>query len=295
MKKIIVLLLTAVMTLSLCACGAYASEGKVMASFYPVYIFALNVFDGIDDIEVDCMTAPETGCLHDYQLLVGDMMKLSDADVLIVCGAGMENYLPDVQQQFPGLRVIDCSQGIELLSEEAHDGEEAGLNAHTWLDAQNAAIIVNTIAEGACERYPQHADRIRANADSYTEKLLALDGQMRDMLKPVEGKRIVTFHDAFPYFAQAYGLEIAAVISEEHEETLSPAQLAEVIEKVKESGNPPLFTEPQYSAAAAFAISAETGAKIYTLDPLVSGAYEKEAYERGMLENAQSLLTAFSE
>ena len=291
MRKIFVFMLAVLLALTM---TAHAEAAKVMTSFYPMYIFAMNVFDGIDGIEIDCMTAPETGCLHDYQLLVGDMMKLSDAAALIVCGAGMENYLPDVQQQFPELAVIDCSQGIALLAEES-DEEEAELNAHTWLDAQNAIKIVNTIAENAGLLFPEYAQQIASNALAYTDKLEALDMQLKDQLSPVQGKAIVTFHDAFPYFANAYGLQIAAVISEEHEETLSPAQLSQVIETVREAGNPPLFTEPQYSAAAAYAVSAETGAPIFTLDPLVSGDFEKDAYEAGMQRNAEALLEAFAQ
>lgn len=291
MRKALMLFFTLLLILCLTAC-AYADTAKVMTSFYPMYIFALNVFDGIDAVEIDCMTAPETGCLHDYQLLVGDMMKLSDAEALIVCGAGMESYLPDVAQQFPDLAVIDCSQGIDLLAEE---GEEGELNAHTWLDVQNAIKIVNTIAAEGSRLFPEYADRILANAQSYTERLNALDQHLREALAPMQGKAIVTFHDAFPYFANAYGLQIAAVISEEHEETLSPAQLSQVIETVRKADNPPLFTEPQYSSAAAYAISAETGAAIYTLDPLVSGEYEKDAYEKGMQRNADALLEAFAQ
>lgn len=291
MRKALILFFALILTLGLTAC-VHAETVKVMTSFYPMYIFALNVFDGIDAIELDCMTAPETGCLHDYQLLVGDMMKLSDAAALIVCGAGMENYLSDAQEQFAELKIIDCSKGIELLAEDAEEGE---WNAHTWLDARNAIQIVQTIAEESSQLFPEYADQILANAQAYADRLNALDQQIKEELLPVQGKAIVTFHDAFPYFAQAYGLQIAAVISEEHEETLSPAQLSQVIETVREAGNPPLFTEPQYSDVAAYAISAETGAPIYTLDPLVNGAYEKDAYETGMQRNAEALLEAFAQ
>lgn len=291
MRKALILFFTLILTLGLTAC-VHAEAVKVMTSFYPMYIFALNVFDGIDAIEIDCMTAPETGCLHDYQLLVGDMMKLSDAAALIVCGAGMENYLPDVQEQFAELKIIDCSKGIELLAEDEEEGE---WNAHTWLDARNAIQIVQTIAEESSQLFPEYADQILANAQGYADRLNALDQQIKEELLPVQGKAIVTFHDAFPYFAMAYGLQIAAVISEEHEETLSPAQLSQVIETVREAGNPPLFTEPQYSDVAAYAVSAETGAPIYTLDPLVNGAYEKDAYETGMQRNAEALLEAFAQ
>jgi len=297
MKKYLIFLFLALFLLTL-STGATAEQRQILTSFHPIYILAINVFDGIDSFHVSCMTAPETGCLHDYQLMVGDMMKLSDADAFIICGAGMEQYLSDVQSQFSSLPVIDCSLGLHLLPSQEHHHEESAddeeeYNAHTWLDAQNAIQIVRTIADDASALFPDEAERIRKNADEYIARLEALDQQLKSMLSPVQGKSIVTFHEAFPYFANAYGLQIAAVITEEHEDTLSPAQLAEVIEAVKTAGNPPLFTEPQYNDAAAYAVAAETGAQIYVLDPLVTGEDTKEAYEQGMLRNAESLLAAF--
>ena len=299
MKRFVALCAALMLALSCCACTAAADQAHVMVSFYPIYILAMNVFDGVD-VTLDCMTAPETGCLHDYQLLAGDMMKLADADVLIVCGAGMEAYLPDVTRQFPDLPVIDCSQGIDLIpaeehhhGEHEHDEEAEAYNAHTWLDAQNAIRIVRTIAENAAAIMPEYAEKLRENADAAIARLQALDDTLKTMLEPVRGEKIVTFHEAFPYFARAYGIEIAAVINEEHEDTLSPAQLSAVIDIVKAEGNPPLFTEPQYSDEAAYAIAAETGAKIYALDPLASGEIAPDAYETGMLANAEALLQAF--
>lgn len=296
MKKTLALAL-ALITLVTCTCFASAEQVRVTTSFYPIHILAMNVFSGIDGIALECMTVPQTGCLHDYQLMVNDMMKLSDSNALIVCGAGMEGYLADVMQQFDQLLIIDCSEGISLLCDEKHDHDhehahEEAYNAHTWLDVQNAIQIVNTIAAHSSALFPEYAEQILRNAANYTQRLEDLDTEIRKMLAPVQGKNIVTFHEAFPYFANAYGLQIAAVITQNHEDTLSPTQLIEAIDAVRSSGNPPLFTEPQYADNAARAIAAETGAKVYELDPLVSGEITPDAYENGMLKNAQVLLDA---
>lgn len=295
MKKFAFLFIVFLIMLGMITPLAAAEQSRVVVSFYPIYILSMNVFDGIDDIALDCMTAPDTGCLHDYQLLTKDMMKLSDADAFIICGAGMETYLDDITKQFSNLPVIDCSQGIELILEDHHDDDddEPEYNAHTWLDVRNAIQTVKTISLQAGAIFPEKEAALQKNASAYIERLETLDKTLRERLRPVQGRKIVTFHEAFPYFAQAYGLEIAAVINEEHENTLSPAQLAGVIEAVKAAGVPPLFTEPQYSAAAAYAVAAETGAKIYTLDPLASGEIDTDAYEKGMLANAESILRAF--
>jgi len=298
MKKILALLLVLLMSLCTFACAATAPQAKVMTSFYPMYIFALNVFDGIEEIDVECMTAPQTGCLHDYQLVVSDMMKLSESDLFIVCGAGMESYLSDVTAQFADLPVVDCSQGLDLICDDAdhahaEDTHDHSVNAHTWLDVNNAIKIVNTIASQGMVLFPHAKERISGNAQAYIARLSVLHEEMQSLLTPFAGKKIVTFHEAFPYFARAFNLEIAAVIAQEHDEALSPSQIAKVIDLVGRAGNPPLFTEPQYASNAAQTISAETGAKVYELDPVVTGEIKLTAYEDAMRKNAQTLLAAF--
>jgi len=297
MKKLLALLLVLMMSFITFACSSQGEQARVMTSFYPIYIFALNVFNGIDGVSVECMTAPQTGCLHDYQLVVSDMMKLADSDLLIVCGAGMESYLADLAIQFPNLPITDCSKGIELIEEDCedehgHEAHEHSVNPHTWLDIDNAIRIVDTIAESGKQQFPFAALQIDQNAQAYKQRLSELKSEFDQRLQKMEGKKIVTFHEAFPYFAKAYGLEISSVITQDHDETLSPSQIAEVIKIVEESGLPPLFTEPQYASSAAKTIAAETGAKLFELDPIVTGDASLTAYEDGMRRNLATLLEA---
>ena len=297
MKRIAALLL-ALLTVSLSGCVAGAEDVDLMATFYPVYILAENVLDGVEGVTLSSMTPPSTGCLHDYQLLTSDMRALAKCSALIINDAGMETFLPDVTGQFPNLAVIDCSQGVELLAEEAehgHDHDQETYNAHIWLAPKNAIQMVENIRDGLSSLLPDQKDRIAANAEAYIEKLTALDGELRAAIEPLPRKQIVTFHEAFPYFAQAYGLEVAAVVALEPDEPISPRMLKQVIEKVKAAGNPPLFSEPQYENTALRAVAQETGAPIYELDPLVTGGGEKTAYEDVMRKNLQVLLEALSD
>jgi len=305
MKRILAVLLVLMMMTPAFACSE-AGRAKVVASFYPIYIFALNVFDGIDEISVESMTSPQTGCLHDYQLVVDDMIKLAECDLFLICGAGMEIYIDDVMAQFPALPVVDCSQGIELIcddeqdghddhahEEHEHEGHSHAINAHTWLDVNNAIQIVDTIAKAGCRAFPDASDKILANANGYRERLELLSNELSEALLPVQGQRIVTFHEAFPYFAKAYGLEIAAVITQGHDESLSPARIIEVVKLIRQVGLPPLFAEAQYTSHAAKTIARETGAPLYELDPIVTGNAALTAYEDGMRHNASVLLDAF--
>ncbi len=290
----------------LCFPAALAEDVQIVASFYPVYIFAQNILQGVPGISLSCMTAPSTGCLHDYQLLTGDMRLLSRADALIINGAGMETFLPDIHAQLPALQVIDASEGIELLcadEDHHHHGheheheheEEEEFNAHIWLAPKNAIQMIKNISARLRILLPAHTDQISENTDAYILKLEELDAFIADNLMAASSWKIVTFHDSFPYFARAYGLEIVAVVSLEPEEPLSPRMLTEVIHQVTAAGNPPLFAEPQYKNAALEAISRETGAPVYVLDPIVTGNGSPTAYEDAMEQNLIVLLSALGE
>ena len=301
MKRIISLMLI-LLLLPLAGCGAAAEEVSVMATFYPVYILAENVLENVEGVTLSSMTPPSTGCLHDYQLLTSDMRALAKAQALLINGAGMESFLPDVESQFPNLKVIDCSQGVELLEEgeakeehHEHDHGHGEYNAHIWLAPENAAQMVKNLRDGLSALLPEKAEQISANADAYLERLEALDAELRAAIQPLPRKQIVTFHEAFPYFARAYGLEVAAVVALEPDEPISPRMLSSVIERVKQAGCPPLFSEPQYENTALRTVAAETGAPVYELDPLVTGDGALTAYEDVMRKNLSVLTEALSD
>lgn len=307
LKRIVCILL------ALLALPAASLAETVVTSFYPIYLFTLNLTDGIDGVEVHNLAAPGTGCLHDYQLQTGDMKKLAQADVFLINGAGMESFLPGVTDTFPSLPVVNASEGIDLLDAEvegvvidAHDGhdedehhdhdhDDGSYNAHIWLDAANAQIMVANLAEGLIAALPEHADAIAANRDAYLIRLSALDEELTEGLADLPRKDIITFHEAFPYFAQAYGLNVAAVVNREPGDALSPARLAELVQVVRNLGAPPLFVEPQYDDMAARTLSAETGAPVYQLDPVVTGPEENiplTYYEDIMRQNMTVLQEA---
>ncbi len=274
----------------------------VVTSFYPIWLIALNLADSIPGLSVLNLAAPDTGCLHDYQLQTGDMKTLAEADLFLINGAGMESYLDLVFSAFPDLPVADASKGIPLLHDldalEIGQGEETGeANAHIWLSAQNASQMARNMAEAMISVFPDRADQIRTNLESWCGRMDVLDAELKSGLENLPRKGIITFHEAFPYFASAYGLEVLAVVNREPGETLTPAQLAALTDTVVELGLPPLFVEPQYEDLSARVLASETGAGVYTLDPVVTGP-EKDVpldyYESAMRKNMQVLQDALS-
>ena len=260
------------------------SAQTVVTSFYPIYLLTVNLTQGIEEIEVHNLTSSTGGCLHDYQLSTADMKALSEADVFLINGAGMESFLDLVTEAFPELPVVDASVGIALLPDESG---ESLWNAHVWLDVRNAQQMLCNLCDGLREVWPEYADALTDNRDAYFTTLSVLDEDLRLALADVPRKDIITFHEAFPYFAQAYGLNVAAVVALDPEDSLSPKRLATLIDTVRSLNNPPLFTEPQYESLAAETIAAETGAKIYELDPVVTGPLDNAFtyYEDTMRRN----------
>ena len=278
------------------ALSVTAAAEMAVTSFYPIWLLTLNLTQGIEEITVHNLAAPETGCLHDYQLTGGDLKALSTADLFLINGAGMESYLDTVFEAFPELAVVDASDGIELMANP--EGSETPFNAHIWLDPDMAKIMAENLCRGLRDVFPEHAEALDANLAAYKERLTAMDEKVKEVLAPYAGREIITFHEAFPYFAQHYGLSVAAVIALEPEEALSPRELGEMVKLIEEKGSIPLFTEPQYPSLAAEVISSETGAPLYMLDPCVTapeGEVPLDWYEQIMQKNADVLVKAFAE
>jgi zinc transport system substrate-binding protein len=268
--------------------GPASRPVRILASFYPIYVATLNVAGGIPGVEVGELAPPVTGCLHDYCLTTADLARLSGADVFVVNGAGMEEFLDKVVAQLPRLRVVRASEGIELLPAA---GGGAG-NPHVWLSVTLHIRQVRTIAEQLGRADPPHAREYAANAAAYVARLEGLRARISDGLAGLRSRDIVTFHEAFPYFAREFGLRVAAVIEREPGSEPSARELAETVAAVRRAGVQALFAEPQYPAKAAAAVARETGARLYVLDPVVSGPESADAYVAAMERNLRELQRA---
>ena len=297
MKKFIVLLFA----LLVLPCAALCET--VVTSFYPIWLMTLNLTRGLEDhVTVRNLAAPTVGCLHDYQLQTSDMKALSGADAFLVNGAGMEAFLPEITNALPALPVIEAAEGIGLLEDsgalEILDAEEEEVNSHLWLDPARAVRMAENLAAGLIRLLPDDEAAITANLEDYRSRLQTLDGQLREGLQNLSRRDIVTFHEAFPYFAAAYGLNVVAVVNKEPGEVLTPAQMGVLVGEIIRLGNPPLFVEPQYTDLSAETLARETGSSVYSLDPVVTGPETDvplDYYETVMLQNMNTLIEALSD
>jgi len=292
MKKILLLLLI-ILTMSGCGGEEKKDDGKlkIVTSFYPMYLDAMNIVRGVEGVEVVNMTPPQTGCLHDYQLTPEDMKTLETADIFIVNGLGMESFLDKVIEAHPDLKIIDASDSPEIVPIMEGDAP----NPHVWMSITYSIQQVKNISSKLCELDPDHAEAYKRQTLDYVDELTTLRDELHISLTMLPNKDIVTFHEAFPYFAKEFGLNVVAIIEREPGTEPTPQELAETIEKINSLPVKVIFTEPQYSPKAAETIARETGAKIFELDPIVTGEAKPENlldYVNRMLNNIMTLATA---
>lgn len=272
----------------------------IVTSFYPMYISTLNIVKDIPNVEVLNMTTPQTGCLHDYSLSTKDLKTLSNADILIINGAGMESFLDDVIDEYSDLKIIEASKGIDLIEDTEHDDHtedhdhedhDHDVNPHVWVSISKNIEEVSNIAEELSSLDPNHANEYQYNANEYIAKLENLKTEMHSTLDNIAHKDIITFHEAFPYFAEEFGLNIVGVIEIEPDSEPSAKEVENIISIINEKNIKALFTEPQYSSKIADTIAKETGASIYTLDPIVTGDSNEKAYNDYIIKMQENLNT----
>lgn len=282
-----------------------AESLTVVTSFFPLYTAAVNVMDGVEGVQLLNLAQPTVGCLHDYQLTPRDMQTLEKADLLIINGMGMEEFMDNVFSAMPNLPVVSAADGITAIEEEGHshehhedeesdeDGHHHEHNAHAWVSVANYIQYVENIRAALCSADPAHAEQYCANAEAYTQKLTDLRDRMETELAHVRQHEIITFHEAFAYFAEEFGLHVAAVLEREPGMGPSASELAETVDLVRETGCEVLFVEPQYSSDVAQVVARETGARLYSLDPVVTGdENDKDAYLKAMEQNLTVLKEA---
>ncbi len=302
MKKKILTLLLIILAFMLTACdnshNVDDNKLNIVASFYPMYIATSNIIDGASNVELSLLASPDVGCLHDYQLTVNDMMKLENADIFVINGSGMESFLDKAISTYPQINIITASEGLvieeenELQEDLEHfhkHNHNHEINSHVWVSIPLYIEEVKNITNKLIEIDNENAEIYQKNCDDYIIKLNDLNTKMHAVIDKFEHKDIVTFHEAFNYFADELDLNIVAVIEREPGTSPSAKDVASIIDEVRLHSVNAIFVEPQYLKTAATTIANETKVNVYELDPIVSGGLEKEAYIDIMEKNLKVL------
>jgi zinc/manganese transport system substrate-binding protein len=229
---------------------------NVVASFSIIGDFVENV--GGERVHVTTLVGPD-GDVHVYTPAPADAKKIADAKLLVINGLGLEGWLPRLLQASGSKApIITATKGIAPLKL----GSDA--DPHAWQSVVNAKIYVANIRDALIASDPADAGAFRANADRYLAKLDGLDREVRDTIAqiPQGHRKVISTHDAFGYFAAAYGIEFIAPLGVSTESEASARDIADIITQVKASKIPAVFLENISDPRLMRRISAETGARI---------------------------------
>ena len=233
-----------------------AERLNVVASFSIIGDFVRNV--GGDSVNVTTLVGPD-GDAHVYAPTPRDAKKIAGADLIVINGLGFEGWLPRLVQSSGSKAVIvTLSDGITPL----RLGTDA--DPHAWQSVGNAKIYVANIRAALSAADPAGSAQYRANAQGYLAKLDALDREVRDAVAqiPPGRRKVISTHNAFGYFAAAYGIEFIAPLGVSTESEPSARDIAGIITQIKQAKIPAVFLENVSDPRLIQRIAAETGAKV---------------------------------
>jgi zinc/manganese transport system substrate-binding protein len=228
---------------------------NVVASFSILGDLVKNV--GGDKVDVATLVGPN-GDVHVYAPAPSDAKKNADARLLVMNGLGLEGWLPRlVQSAGSKATIVTASDGIAPLQL----GSDA--DPHAWQSVPNVKIYVCNIRDALIAADPAAAAVFRANADRYLRELDELDAEVRAAIAtiPPERRKVITAHNAFGYFAAAYGVSFVAPVGVSTESEPSARDIATLIQQIKAAKIPAVFLENLSDDRLIRRIAAETGAK----------------------------------
>ena len=282
---------------------------QVLCTVLPVYIFTLNVVGQTPGVRVEMLLPPNLGCPHDYDLSPGEMKRISQAEIIIANGLGLEEFLGKaLKQANPRARIVTATEGIAVLRgletdhrpEEAQGASahhyphpEASLNAHAWVSPKQAALMVGNIAEALARMDPGRAESYRANGKDYQRKLENLFEEMKAVVGQSSNRKVLTVHDSFGYLARDLGWQVMGSIQSRPGVEPSPRDMARLIRLIKKERVAAIITEPQYSDKAARTLARETGTAILLLESVATGQPAAGTYERAMKANLEAMKKIF--
>ena len=280
-RRIIALLAAALLVLSVSGCtekAAVQAQTDLLATTQPVYQLANALTDGTG-LTVSLLISEPVSCLHDYTLTVSQMEKIENAKLVLESGLGLEDFMADA---LSGKVRIVVSSTLPTL-----EGDE-GIDPHWWLDPTRFREAAKLTAQELGSQYPEFTDQIADNFAAFDKKLSELQSYGDEALKNLSCRELVTFHDGFSYFADSFGLTIAAAMEVESGSEPSAKELEQIVSIVEKAKIPAVFTETNGETGSAQVVANETGCKVYTLDMAISNA----DYFAAMRENINTIKEA---
>lgn len=209
--------------------------------------------------------------VEDYEPTPDDLRAVSDANLLVMNGLALDRWVPRmVQSANPSITTLVLSDGLPVLgvgSSDDADITENG-NPHFWLDPAYARVYVQRIHDQLVQMDPDGASTYDANTTAYLAQLDDLDSWIQQQVAtiPPDNRKLVTFHEAYPYFAARYGFQLIGVISPSPGQEPSAGELAQLVETVRDAHVQAVFSEAQFSPKLTETLAQEAGVQEVVTD-----------------------------
>lgn len=277
--------------------AAIQSDKVVVLSTFTIIADMVSEVGG-DKVESISLTKPGAE-IHGYQPTPDDLVQASKADVMFENGMNLEIWTHKLKASLPDVPVVTISEGVEVIAitEDVYAGKP---NPHAWMSPQQGLVYVENIRKTLVEIAPQHADEFNANAAAYSEKILAVDTDLKTSLAtlPDNNRYLVTCEGAFSYLAKDYGLQEVYLWAINSESQGSPKQVVKVIETVKENNIPAVFcestVEPKLQREVAEATGAKLGGVLY-VDSLSNADGPASTYLALLEHTARTIISGLTE
>jgi len=208
---------------------------------------------------------PKNGDVHTFEPKPADVRTVASAKLLVMNGLGLDDWLEKTITNASAAGTPLLKLGVDLPGVALLPGEDPGTqNPHLWMDVKYAELYVDRIEAALASADPAHGPDFKTQADAYKARLEALDAHVRAGIAtiPEANRRLVVFHDAFPYFAREYGITIVGVAVEAPGQDPSAGYTAELIQAIKAAGVKAIFSEIQFPTKLVDQLATETGAKV---------------------------------
>ncbi len=289
MRRLFLISAVVVFLLSGCLPQAIKQENgsrlKIATTIFPLYDIVQNV--GGDKIEVQNIL-PAGASPHTFELTPGQVKDLQNTKLIFKIGHGLDDWILAISDSLPEVKIIEVNQGIDFIKGES---AEEPVNPHYWLALENGKIIARQIADSLGQIDMANAAYYQTNAENYIKQLDVTEEKIKQQLTNLASRDIITFHDAWPYFAKEYNLNILKSFEPFPGKEPTPKYLEDLSKEVKAYNIKALFAEPQLSLDVLQSFIHDLGLKIYILDPL-GGVNGRDSYIKLMQYNGDIIYQA---
>jgi len=282
MVRALVMAVSLVLALGCGSKGRGGGKPKVAVSIFPLYDVTRRIAGDRLDVQ---LVLPPGRSEHGYDPAPKEIARLDSAALGLVVGLDLDGWAETVLRTTGVAKLVRLGERVETLP---LDGEGGAPDPHFWLDPQRMVGVVDHIQAELSALEPSGADVFEANARMLQTQLRALDEEIAARSKTWSKHTIVTFHGSMRYFAQRYGVRIAAVVEPIAGKEPTAPYIAEVLAAIRRSGAAAVFTEPQLDRAPGEMIATEAGIPLGELDP-IGGVRGRDNYEALLRWNTDQL------